>query len=129
MLYGFRGGHRRGRNPWLQPKNQRRIQPFFQRVSVVHGIIDGLVQYRRIRRHQCHQPPLIRVSKRPRFKSRHLRNKTDVPRRKPKDIELAYFGGHTYREVAALLDTPLGTVKTRMRDGLVRLRDTMGVTP
>jgi RNA polymerase sigma-70 factor, ECF subfamily len=42
-------------------------------------------------------------------------------------VRLAYYGGHSYSSVATLMKLPLGTVKTRMRDGLIRLRDCLGV--
>jgi RNA polymerase sigma-70 factor, ECF subfamily len=55
---------------------------------------------------------------------RCLQSLTDLQR---ESLELAYYGGYTYPEVASLLGVAVGTVKTRMRDGLIRLRDCLGV--
>lgn len=56
---------------------------------------------------------------------RCMRGLTEIQRQA---VTLAYYQGLTYREVAETLRTPLPTIKTRMRDGLIRLRDCMGVT-
>jgi len=47
----------------------------------------------------------------------------ELPSEQRRVIELAYFGGFTHVEIASMLDTPVGTVKGRMRLGLEKLRD------
>jgi RNA polymerase sigma-70 factor (ECF subfamily) len=48
---------------------------------------------------------------------------TQIPEEQKQAVELAFFGGLTHEQIAARLDTPLGTIKARIRRGLLKLRD------
>ncbi len=64
-----------------------------------------------------------------RIESRRVARALDtLPDPQREALTLAYFGGYSQSEIAALTGSPLGTIKTRMRDGLSRLRQEMGVT-
>lgn len=64
-----------------------------------------------------------------RMESRRVARALDaLPDAQREALTLAYFGGYSQSEIAAMTGSPLGTIKTRMRDGLSRLRQGMGVT-
>jgi RNA polymerase sigma-70 factor (ECF subfamily) len=52
----------------------------------------------------------------------------ELPREQRQAIELAYFGGNTYREIAVLTNVPLGTANGRLRLALAKLRDSLAET-
>ncbi|MEA2372471.1 MAG: hypothetical protein QOH12_2865 [Solirubrobacteraceae bacterium] len=62
-----------------------------------------------------------------RDESREIRSAlSELPREQSQVIELAYFGGFTHTEIAAMLKAPIGTVKGRMRLGLAKMRLALG---
>jgi RNA polymerase sigma-70 factor (ECF subfamily) len=64
-----------------------------------------------------------------RDESREIRSAlNELPREQSQVIELAYFGGFTHTEIAAMLNAPIGTVKGRMRLGLAKMRLALGDT-
>lgn len=58
---------------------------------------------------------------------RVVRALSSLPDVQREPIALAYYGGYSQTEIAVLLSAPLGTIKSRMRDGLSKLRTTLGV--
>ncbi len=62
-------------------------------------------------------------------RERVIRALAELTETQRESVELAFFGGYSHSEIAAMLDLPLGTVKTRIRDGLIRLRDRLEVSP
>lgn len=62
-----------------------------------------------------------------REESREIRQALEqLPDEQSRVIELSYFGGMTHMQIAAMLDTPVGTVKGRMRLGLAKMRMALG---
>jgi RNA polymerase sigma-70 factor, ECF subfamily len=62
-----------------------------------------------------------------REEAREIRDALEqLPDEQSRVIELAYFGGMTHMQIAAMLDTPVGTIKGRMRLGLAKMRMALG---
>ncbi len=53
---------------------------------------------------------------------------SDIPETERRPIELAYFGGHSYREVAVMLGEPEGTVKSRIRSGMKKMHKSLSAS-
>jgi RNA polymerase sigma-70 factor (ECF subfamily) len=68
-------------------------------------------------------PELTEVEVARRDEARHVRSAlSTLPEDQRRTIELAYFGGFSHSQIADMLDTPIGTVKGRMRLGLEKMR-------
>ena len=62
-----------------------------------------------------------------REEAREIRDALEqLPEEQSRVIELAYFGGMTHMQIAAMLDMPVGTIKGRMRLGLAKMRMSLG---
>ena len=77
---------------------------------------------------ELHSPPApVDEQVELRIESRRVARALDaLPDAQREALTLAYFGGYSQSEIAVLTGAPLGTIKTRMRDGLSRLRNEMG---
>lgn len=120
---------------WEQPESFDPRRGSLRGFLTVQGRSRAIEQQRanqaRTRRERCSGPVMLRGGDRPSPEqtvvARIVAEKVHrvvaaLPEAERCAIETAYFGDHTYRDVAVLLDCPEGTVKTRIRSGLGHLR-------
>ncbi|MER5624946.1 ECF RNA polymerase sigma factor SigK [Streptosporangium sp. NPDC002544] len=108
---------------WVMTIAHRRA---VDRVRAVQSAVD---REDRVARLEVHRPfDEVAESVGARLERERLRRCLDgLTELQRQSVTFAYYGGYSYREVAELLKVPLATVKTRMRDGLIRIRDCLGV--
>jgi RNA polymerase sigma-70 factor (ECF subfamily) len=102
--------------------HNRAIDALRRRAVRDRGIVDGEGLQERVAAPERTDLDVAR-----REEARELRDAlADLPDEQSRVIELAYFGGMTHVQIAAMLDTPVGTVKGRMRLGLAKMRMALG---
>ncbi|MEU0487116.1 ECF RNA polymerase sigma factor SigK [Streptosporangium sp. NPDC006013] len=108
---------------WVMTIAHRRA---VDRVRAVQSAVD---REDRVARLEVHRPfDEVAESVGARLERERLRRCLDgLTELQRQSVTFAYYGGYSYREVAELLKVPLATVKTRMRDGLIRIRDCLRV--
>ena len=121
-LWRCRGCGHSGRTWVLGVVHNRAIDAIRRRTVRDRGVVHDESAHERVA-----APEFTDVEVARREEAREVREALDgLPEEQSRVIELAYFGGLTHVQIASMLDTPVGTVKGRMRLGLSKMRMTLG---